>query len=78
MNPNEEVREDTDDNWLYGGSRRKSESGTEKSNFICRLMKSKIIQPDHIFPVRSGEDGYGIPLVFFHTPPYPMGVERKQ
>ena len=39
--------------------------GTEKSNFICRLMKSKIIQPDHIFPVRSGEDGYGIPLVFF-------------
>ena len=39
--------------------------GTEKSNFICRLMKSKIIRPDHIFPVRSGEDGYGIPLVFF-------------
>ena len=35
--------------------------GTEKSNFICRLMKSKIIQPDHIFPVRSGEDSYGIP-----------------
>jgi len=42
-----------------------SERRTEKSNFICRLMKSKIIQPDHIFPVRSGEDGYGIPLVFF-------------
>ena len=37
--------------------------GTEKSNFICRLMKSKIIQPGHIFPIRSGEDGYGIPYI---------------
>jgi hypothetical protein len=51
--------------------------GTEKSNFICRLMKSKIIQPDHIFPVRSGEDGYGIPLVFFSYTSIPNGVRKK-
>ena len=37
--------------------------GTEKSNFICRLMKSKIIQPGHINPISSGEDGYGIPYI---------------
>ena len=35
--------------------------GTEKSNFICRLMKSKIIQPGIINPIKSGEDSYGIP-----------------
>ena len=35
--------------------------GTEKSNFICRLMKSKIIQPGRINPIKSGEDSYGIP-----------------
>ena len=63
VNPNEGEREDTDDNWLYEGSRRKSESGTEKSNFICRLMKSKIIQPGHIYPISSGKDGYGIPYI---------------
>ena len=51
--------------------------GTEKSNFICRLMKSKIIRPDHIFPVRSGEDGYGIPLVFFPYTSIPYGVRKK-
>ena len=51
--------------------------GTEKSNFICRLMKSKIIRPDHIFPVRSGEDGYGIPLVFFPYTSIPNGVRKK-
>ena len=37
--------------------------GTEKSNFICRLMKSKIIQPGHINPISSGKDGYGIPYI---------------
>ena len=42
-------------------TRRKSESGTEKSNFICRLMKSKIIQPGRINPIKSGVDSYGIP-----------------
>ena len=51
--------------------------GTEKSNFICRLMKSKIIRPDHIFPVRSGEDGYGIPLVFFPYTSIPNGGRKK-
>ena len=35
--------------------------GTERSNFICRLMKSKIIQPGIINPIKSGEDSYGIP-----------------
>ena len=35
--------------------------GTEKSNFICRLMKSKIIQPGTTNPIRSGSDSYGIP-----------------
>ena len=54
-----------------------SERRTEKSNFICRLMKSKIIQPDHIFPVRSGEDGYGIPLVFFPYTSIPNGGRKK-
>ena len=35
--------------------------GEEKSNFICRLMKSKIIQPGTTNPIRSGSDSYGIP-----------------
>ena len=35
--------------------------GTEKSNFICRLMKSKSIQPGTTNPIRSGSDSYGIP-----------------
>jgi hypothetical protein len=37
--------------------------GEEKSNYICRLMKSKIIQPGHINPISSGKDGYGIPYI---------------
>ena len=50
-------------NRVHSLTRRKSESGTEKSNFICRLMKSKIIQPGRINPIRSGvEDSYGIPF----------------
>ena len=35
--------------------------GEEKSNFICRLMKSKSIQPGTTNPIRSGSDSYGIP-----------------
>ena len=63
VNPNKmmDSEEEIDGSFRSLGSERR----TEKSNFICRLMKSKIIQPDHIFPVRSGEDSYGIPLVFF-------------
>ena len=38
-----------------------SERRTEKSNFICRLMKSKSIQPGTTNPIRSGSDSYGIP-----------------
>ena len=59
VNPNKvmDMEEEIDGSFRSLGSERR----TEKSNFICRLMKSKIIQPDHIFPVRSGEDGYGIP-----------------
>ena len=48
-------------NRVHSLTRRKSESGTEKSNFICRLMKSKSIQPGTTNPIRSGSDSYGIP-----------------
>ena len=57
VNPDDESWIDSSDGSL--GSERR----TEKSNFICRLMKSKIIQPGHINPISSGKDGYGIPYI---------------
>ena len=61
VNPNK-VMEEKEEMEEMDGSLG-SESGTEKSNFICRLMKSKIIQPGHIYPISSGKDGYGIPYI---------------
>ena len=58
VNPNKVMDMEEEIDGSLGSERR-----TEKSNFICRLMKSKIIQPGHIFPIRSGEDGYGIPYI---------------
>jgi len=55
VNPDDESWIDSSDGSL--GSERR----TEKSNFICRLMKSKSIQPGTTNPIRSGSDSYGIP-----------------
>ena len=60
VNPNKVFDDDFFDDAERDGSLG-SERRTEKSNFICRLMKSKIIQPGHINPISSGKDGYGIP-----------------
>jgi hypothetical protein len=56
--PKEEMQEEEvfEDSHSRGSERR-----TEKSNFICRLMKSKSIQPGTTNPIRSGSDSYGIP-----------------
>ena len=56
VNPNKVMDMEEERDGSLGSERR-----TEKSNFICRLMKSKSIQPGTTNPIRSGSDSYGIP-----------------
>ena len=56
VNPNKVMDMEEEIDGSLGSERR-----TEKSTFICRLMKSKIIQPGTTNPIRSGSDSYGIP-----------------
>jgi len=59
---NKEKEKEEEEAFEDAKEKKKKKNG-EKSNFIYRLMKSKIIQPGRINPIRSGvEDSYGIPF----------------